>query len=659
MTVLFMNKLDFLKKQHLSMFDQKRTLHKKLVANLYKEYIDDKDIDEEDKWSLYSNFYLYFSKHFPAEIYEKEYIVGTNWHWGWQTNSKETVIPCNGGHYIADFHDFLKKGISGKINDVNNATDMLCMQTTLKAFSEYIKKYADTAKKACILSQGADKERLLNIANDCEYISENPPVSFRQALQFIWFVQSFLNMESGSAAISFGRADSYLYPYYKNDIEIGVITQEEALELIMCFYVKISEGDESCMLTVGGNIENELTSLFIEAQTQIKMRQPSIALRVSKTTSTDVLNKATRLVLNGSGMPAYFNDDVIIEGLNMLGFDDKTATDYGIVGCYEATPQGSFSNTVAATFNLYDSFNAFLKQNADYSSFKDFLDSFKNFFSHYYANTLLPEFKSIANYDMNRVSPFASCVLNQEKYLFGINILGIGILIDSIYTIKKLVFDENYTTINSLMEQAEKNFEDDSLYNRIMGLENHYGSNSEESNLLAKDISKFIGDVIQKYSLDYNIVSLPALFWFTADIWQRDYCGTINGRKKGELLSYGVMPCATPHKDSLTSILNSCANISAKHFVDGCPVMISLNIKDIKQGRVLTSLIKTFFESGGFHLAVNTIDAKLLKQAKQNPTEHTDIIIKISGYSTQFTSLNEAIQDAVIERANRETKGMS
>ena len=634
------------------MFEEKRILHRELVSELYKKYIADKEIDTEDKWILYSNFYLYFSKYFPAEIYEKECIVGTNWHWMWQLNIPNTVTPRNAGHFIADFQDFLKKGINKKMNEVCISTDERSTKTTLKAFAEYIKSYAKTARQYAASSQGDDRERLLTIASDCEYISENPPVSFRQALQFIWFIQCFLETEAGNAAISFGRMDSYLYPYYKRDVENSILTPEEAKELIIAFYIKVSEGNESTMLTVGGNIENELTALFIEAQTQIDMRQPSIALRVSKTTSTNVFDKATELVLKGGGMPAYFNDAVIIEGLKMLGFDDKTVTNYGIVGCYEAVPQGVFSNTVATALNLYDSFNEFLKQKVDYSSFKDFLDAFKNYFAHYYANTLLPEFKSTANYDMNGVSPFASCVLNREKYLFGINILGIGILIDSIYTIKKLVFDKNYTTITYLMEQAEKNFEDDSLYNRIMGLENHYGSNSEESNLLAKDISKFIGDVIQKYSLGDNIVSLPSLFWFTADIWQRDYFGTINGRKKGELLSYGVMPCATPHRDSLTSILSSCANISAKHFVDGCPVMISLNKKDIKQGGVLTSLIKTFFESGGFHLAVNTIDAKLLKQAKQNPIEHTDIIIKISGYSTQFTSLNEAIQDAVIERAN-------
>ncbi len=648
-----MNNTIFLKKQHLAMFEEKREQHKKHLCNLYQQYISNKNV-EEDKGLLYSGFYQYFSENFSTEIYEKEYIVGTNWHWQWQRSLGETVKPQNRGHFIADFQDFLEKGIKGKINEVNKNSNKTALVNTLKAFSNYIKNYADTARKAYVLSQNEDKERLLNIANDCEFISENPPVSFRQALQLVWFIQCFLYTEAGGAAISLGRADSYLYPYYKNDIEKGILTPEEALELIMCFYIKNSEGDESCMLTVGGDIENELTSLFIEAQTQISMRQPSIALRVSKITSTDVLNKATRLVLNGSGMPAYFNDDTIIEGLKKLGIDDKRAMDYGIVGCYEPAPQGSFSNTVAAAVNLYDSFKEFLEQKSDYSSFKDFLNAYKNYFEFYYANSLLPEFKSIANQDRNAVSPFANCVLNREKYLFGINILGIGILIDSIYTIKRLVFDENHTTIKNLRMQAEKDFEDVSLYNKIAGLKTYYGSNSEESNQLAKDITEFIGKVIQKYPIDDNVLSSPALFRFTADIWQRDCSGMVNGRKKGELLSYGVMPCATPHKSTLTSTLMSCANISAKYFPNGCPVMISLNKKDIEKSSVLTPLIKTFFEAGGFHLAVNTIDAKLLEEAKQNPSEHTDIIVKISGYSTQFTTLNEKIQDAVIERAVQE-----
>ena len=648
-----MDKLQFLKKQHLCMFEEKRKSHRELVSGLYKEYIADKEVDEAGKWEFYSNFYLYFSKHFPAEIYEKEWIVGTNWHWRWQLDIEGVATPQNGGHFIPDYEDFLKKGIKGKSSDVY--TGAKCnIKIALKAFSEYIKAYAKTAGELAQTSQGEDRKRLLTISNDCKYLSENPPANFRQALQFIWFIQCFLDTESGRAAISFGRIDQYLYPYYKKDIESGILTPEEAIELIMCFYIKVSEGNESTMLTVGGNDENALTGLFIEAQTLIDMRQPSVAVRISDKTSDEVFEKSRNLVLNGGGMPAYFNDSVIVEGLKILGYDDKTAMNYGIVGCYEATPPGAFSNTVAARFNLYDSFDEFLREKAEYSSYKEFLDSYKNYFENYYKNILVPELKDTANHDMNRVSPFASCVLDQRKYLFGINILGIGILIDSIYTIKKLVFDNNFTTINYLVEQAKKDFDDDFLYEKILGLENHYGSNCEESNLLARDITEFIGKVIGEYPLGDNIISLPALFWFTADIRMRDYSGTINGRKKGELLSYGVMPSVTPIPEPLTSVLMSCANISSEYFVDGCPAMISLNKKDIEKNNALSSLIKTFFKAGGFHLAVNAIDAKLLKEAKENPSQHNDILVKISGYSTQFTKLDEAMQDAVIERATQE-----
>ena len=188
--------------------------------------------------------------------------------------------------------------------------------------------------------------------------------------------------------------------------------------------------------------------------------------------------------------------------------------------------------------------------------------------------------------------------------------MGIGVLIDSIFIIKKLVFDEKCASIQQLKMQAEKDFEDASLYNKILNLKEHYGTNSDESNHIAKDISEFIGKVITKHPIDNNVVSLPGLFAFTQDIWHRNYNGTINGRKKGELLSYGIMPCATPHNDSLTEILLSCANISTQYFPDGCPVMISLNKKDIENNNALLSLIKTFFEVGGFHIAINTVDAK-------------------------------------------------
>ena len=207
-----------------------------------------------------------------------------------------------------------------------------------------------------------------------------------------------------------------------------------------------------------------------------------------------------------------------------------------------------------------------------------------------------------------------------------------------------------------MLSQAKNDFTDDALYEKILSLKSYYGSNDKESNELAKEITSYIGKVIRRYGIGDNVIISPSLFVFTQDIWHREHVGMVNGRKKGELLSYGIMPCEAPHSNVLTSALLSCANVCAEYFPNGCPAMIRLGNKEIEQANILPSLIKTFFEAGGFHLAINTLDAETLQKAKEEPKEYSDIIVKISGYSAHFTTLNEKIQNAVIERARSNSK---
>ena len=401
----------------------------------------------------------------------------------------------------------------------------------------------------------------------------------------------------------------------------------------------------------------------------MNMRQPSIALRVSDKTSDLLLEKAKELVLIGSGMPAYFNDEVIIKGLKRIGIDAESASDYGIVGCYEAAPQGSFSNTVASGMNLYNSFESFLdSKNEDYPSFEAFLDAYKAYFEAFYESNVIPGFKSVLKWlkGQGQTSPFASCALRGcyekgcmlgqgggEYFMFGVNLLGIGLLVDSIHVIKKLVFDEKCATIEYLNEQAKKSFEDEEIYAKIKSIKTHYGSNSPESNDLAYEISKFISEVVTRHPLEDDVIVSPALFNFTGDIRLREYTGMVSGRRKGELLSYGIMPCATPHELSITSSLLSSANIACEYFPNGCPAMITLNPSDIEKNNTLNSLIKTYFEAGGYHIAINTVNERILKEARRFPTEHADVMIKISGFSTQFVTLDGGLQVALIERAER------
>lgn len=648
---------EFLKKQHTSMFDEKRTQHRQIIADLWRKYMPDNNFTHEEKWKVYPGFYMFLAENFPVEIYEGERIIGTHWHWMWWRSAPNMPIPTNRGHYIPDFADFLPKGINARIKEIENSAlpenEKYGLSYSLKALSAYIKHHAKEAKKASEAQKGEAEERLSKIASDCEFISENAPETFTQALQLIWFVMILLHVESGAAAISLGRCDEFLYPYYERDIKNGVLTYESAKEIVKCFYIKLSEGDESCFMTLGCAVNNQLTELFMEAQTETCMRQPSIGLAVSDITSDTVFEKAVQLTLSGSGMPAYFNNDLVIKGLENIGLDKKDAENYGIVGCYEAVPQGSFSDTVVCSFELYEIFEKFLRTAGKYTAFDEFIGAFKVFFEDYYRTTLIPAFRVNAEDDISRVNTVQYCFVDRKNYLMGITVLGMGVLVDSIYTVKKLVFDEKYTTVEKLLEQAEKNFEDTDFHNKIVSLDG-FGTNSPESNSLAKEISAFVGKVIRDNPLSGYIVSVPALFNFTMDIRVRENAATVNGRRKGELWSYGVMPCASPRENPVTSVLLSAANVSTEYFPDGCPAMISLTKSDIKRDGMLKNLIKTYFGNGGWHLAVNTVDAELLRMAKVNPADYTEVLVKISGHSAKFVRLDEQLQDAIIERAEKE-----
>lgn len=658
---------DFLKKQHLDMFIEKRNWHKELMSTLYLDFIKNVDFTAEEKPEVFAGFYSYLADKFKPEIYDGELIVGTCWHWHWSELCRNCVTPGNPGHFVAGFEEFLNRGISGTIDLAESCKSINrdCLKSTLCAFSKYIRKYADEAE--ALAENSTDKNdisRLMKISSDCYHISEKPPETFSQALQLVWFIQIFLETEANSAAVSFGRADRYLYKYYRSDIENGRITEDDALKLIICFYIKASEGDESQMLTVSGDGENELSILFVRAQRIINMRQPSIGLVISDKTSKSLMEEARKLVLSGGGMPAFFNAGIIKKGLANIGVEESDINDFGIVGCYEAVPHGSFSNTVAGAFNLYDSFSEFVKAAIEYGSFEDFFERYKEYYRFFYKSKIIPKFKETLASLKSGKSPFAACALDGciqngtfpegggcKYFLFGLNILGIGVLADSIYIVKRLVYDDKKITLSELCRCAENDFDNYDVQKLIKEIKTSYGSDSLESNRLAREISELIYDAAAENPISNDVIVSPGLFWFTADIYSRDYQSTLNGRKKGELFSYGIMPCATPHKNPISSVLLSSANIACDKFPNGCPVMIAVSKADAKKTGFLDAVIKSYFNAGGFHLAINLINADILKQAQQNPEEYSDLIVKISGYSTQFAGLNREIQNAVIKRA--------
>ena len=239
----------------------------------------------------------------------------------------------------------------------------------------YAQRYAKLAlKEAQDCQDPARKKELLVIAQNCANVPENGASGFYEACQSFWFVQQLLQIESSGHSISPGRFDQYMYPYYKKDIESGALTRAFAQELMDCIWVKLNDLNK-CRdaasaegfagyslfqnLIAGGqnaegmDVTNELSFMCIQSSMHVFLPQPSLSVRVWNGTPHDFLIRAAELTRTGIGLPAYYNDEVIIPSLVSRGLTLQDAREYNIIGCVEPQKAGKTEGWHdAAFFNM-------------------------------------------------------------------------------------------------------------------------------------------------------------------------------------------------------------------------------------------------------------------------------------------------------------------
>ena len=276
------------------------------------------------------------------------------------------------GHINVDYAKVINCGLESIIEDAQNRINNLSMgkgdyirrKRFLEAVIEsceavitYARRYSALAlDMASQCTDSVRKAELLRIAEACDRVPAKPARSFYEACQAFWFIQQLLQCESSGHSISPGRFDRYMYPLFKQDIDSGKLTIEQAQEYLDCIWVKLNDlnkvRDAASAegfagyglfqnLIVGGQDEsgldttNELSYMCMEAQLHVRLPQPSLSIRVWNGTPHDLLIKAASVVREGLGVPAFYNDEVIIPSIMSKGLTLEDARDYCIIGCVE------------------------------------------------------------------------------------------------------------------------------------------------------------------------------------------------------------------------------------------------------------------------------------------------------------------------------------
>ncbi|NOY07666.1 MAG: formate C-acetyltransferase/glycerol dehydratase family glycyl radical enzyme [Spirochaetes bacterium] len=626
------------------------------------------------------------------------------------------------GHIIPDVAAWLSEGpqgikrraeeaISGT-EDIKKLNFLKSVLIALNGSIFFIKRYSDLAfKKAGESTDREQKKNYNGIGRICKNLSEKPAETFREALQSVWFLFIILHLESNASSFSPGRADQYLFPYFKKDIMSGELLPEDALELIESLFINFNKivymrNYSSAKyfagfpigfnITIGGqtgegkDAVNLLTYLFLKAQEHLGLPQPNLTARLHKNSADLYIDACSKVIGLGSGMPQIVNDESIIPSLERIGISKRDAFDYALVGCVELSTQGNnLGWSDAAMFNLLKVLELTLNNGVclitgdkiglgtgtltDYKTFDELLKAYKSQLNYFIDKMITAvEFVDRAHAEI-LPSPFLSSVVNNcirkgldvtaggaFYNLSGIQAIQVANIADSLAVLKQLVFDEKRISKKQFLDALRNNWRDDNQLRQMVI--NHipkYGNDVEWVDNLGAGWVEYFSEQLEKYKNCRGGIYHMGLYTVSAHIPMGENAGASpDGRVSGSPLADGGMS-AMYGRDRLgpTAVLKSISRINSLNASNGALLNMKFLpsvFKDREERQKFNSFLKTFVKLKIHHIQFNVVSKKTLLEARKDPEKYRNLTIRVAGYTAYFTELASDLQQEIIKRTAHE-----
>jgi len=546
---------------------------------------------------------------------------------------------------------------------------------------------------------------LLEIAGNCARVPAEPPRTFAEACQFVWFVQLGAILSENPLALNPGRFDQYMYPFYAADVEAGRLTPERALELVECLWIKFSEWvwtissntanyfagyNQFQNLTVGGRKRdgsdgtNELSYICLKATEGVKTHQPGLSVRISSDCPDDFLTAVSKLVSTGMGFPAIHNDQAGAQMLLQAGYEPEDARDWNNCGCVvpHFRKTGEWTSAVNVNFGaaleyalnrgksrLTGEMMGLPEKTAEkFASFREVVDAFLRQLAHLVEHAVVGTLTAQKLHMEMVPRPFLStcvdgcmrkgkdlskggAVYNVGPVLTGI---GLGVVANSLAAVKKLVFDEKVCTLKELCAALDADWEGyDDLRERALAAPK-YGNDDDEVDSLAREISDFYYRTTRSHRDVFGSPFNSAFMGISNYVPTGKVIGALPcGRRARAPLSEGVSPFAGTDVSTPLAAMRSAAKVNHDVQTGGTLLNLRLNKEIVSTPRGLRNLgamIRAYFSLGAFHVQFNTISTEELRAAQTRPEEYRDLLVRVAGYSTQFVNLSREMQEAIIAR---------
>ena len=514
---------------------------KNFAAPIFPEYSIDWVIDELDTFSLREGDV------FQIDEKTKEELRSIHGYWHGKTHEdevkkrlpklnllaeKQGVLHRGGismsgdGHVVPKHEKVLEVGFLGLIEEAQEHLSKTKNQDksdfytstiiVLKASLRWIKRYGVlAATMATTCKHPKRKKELLAIAEMCVHLLERKAVGFYEAVESVYLIHILQMIESNGHSFCYGRFDQYIEPFYKDDLQAKLISEDKALEMITHMFImnsslnkvrpyahtRFSQGYPLYSnLMIGGYRKdgsdgtNDLSYLCIEAMNLCSLSEPNFSMRYNKQTPEALLRLASKLIRSGCGMPSMFNDDIIIKAKEGLGIPKEDARDYVAIGCVETGIPGKYGHRAtgmtyvnwgklveillnngydpASNIRLMPIHNTKENRESDFKEYDDVWKGWKKLLKYY--TDLAVDCDYICDYSLAKydADPFASSLIDNclekgkilklggaQYDIISQSNIGPSVVGNSFAVLKKLVFEEKKITLEELKQAMEDNWQ--------------------------------------------------------------------------------------------------------------------------------------------------------------------------------------------------------
>lgn len=599
----------------------------------------------------------------------------------WETIRRTHYIHERGTvcNISPDYETTLRAGLDARLGEVearladggltsDQRTFLEAARLCIRSLQELVGRYAARARE----------EGETETAEVLEAVRGGGARSFREALQLLRILH-FAVWEAGNYHNTLGRFDQYMYPYFRHDIESGVLTEEEAFDLLEEFFLAcnkdsdlypgMQQGDNGQSMVLGGRAEdgsylfNRLSELCLRACGELELIDPKINIRVDRNTPDEVFFLGSQLTRKGLGFPQYSNDDVVIPGLLKKGYAKQDAYNYVVAACWEfIVPKYALDIPNIGAVSLIGCVKETLPELGECPDYETFYKRVEAKIARR-VDALCAEHRNLYIVP----SPMMSLLMDgsvgraQDISLgarynnYGLHGTGIATATDSLAALRRFYFEERRFDAGTLLAALEADFRGyDELQHMLRHEAPKMGRDDDYADAIACDLIASFARSLEGRRNErggiYRAGTGTAMYY----VFHASELGaTPDGRNAGEMIPANYSPSLFVEERGPVSVIKSFAKPALADAANGGPLTLEFDqsvFNNDESVRKLGMLVKTYITLGGHQLQLNTVSRERLLDAKKHPERHRNLIVRVWGWSGYFVELDECYQNHVINR---------